>query len=335
MKNLEHEGFFQRGIQTFMKSDYVGLDELEAYDAAVVGVPLDYGASYRQGASLGPKSIREHSYWDAIIDREYIDLESEEVLASHQKNLADLGDIHISPSRPLDNQQRIMDTTQKIREKTFPLIIGGDHSIAYSTIQGCLAALTPEKRESFGVLHFDAHLDMERPYLDMPDAFHGNPFSKLFDEKILKGENHYAIGQRGVIPKYLYDYARDQKVNLFTAPHIRRVGLKQVMNQVIGEMREKYKAVYVSFDIDCIDPSEVKGTGTPLEGGLSSVEVQQFIRSLNSLPIVGFELVEVAPELDKTGFTSIVSCNLLWNFLAFGLNTHLSSTYATTHCPRS
>ncbi|MDD4352142.1 MAG: agmatinase family protein [Candidatus Gracilibacteria bacterium] len=319
MKNQEHEGFMNRSIQTFMKSDYVDINELDSYDIAYVGVPVEYGASYRRGQALAPKSIREHSYWDSINGANYFDTQKNEEIISNRLSIADVGDIHITPTDTLRNQQAIIETVANIRKKCFPLIIGGDHSISYSTIQGVRKSLSKAQQDSFGVLHFDAHLDMENEYLDMPSVFHGNPFRKLIEAGIINGKNHYAVGPRGMIPSYLMDFVRKNNVNLYTTPEIRKTNFEQFVSKIILEMRERFQAVFVTFDVDCIDTTEMRGTGTPMEGGFSSIECQYFLRKLQNLPVVGFELVELAPQLDPSGLSSIISTNLLWNFLSFGL----------------
>jgi len=249
----------------------------------------------------------------------YFDTQKSEEIISNHLHIADVGDIHITPTDILKNQQAIIETITDIRKRCFPLIIGGDHSISYSTIQGVKKSLSKIQQDSFGVLHFDAHLDMENGYLDMPSIFHGNPFRKLIEEGIIHGENHYSIGPRGMIPSYLIDFVRKNKVNLYTTPEIRKTNFEQFVSKIILEMRERFQAVFVTFDVDCIDATEMRGTGTPMEGGLSSLECQYFLRELKKLPVVGFELVELAPQLDLSGLSSIISTNLLWNFLSFGL----------------
>lgn len=323
MKNLHHEGYMGRGIQTFMKSDYISPDELpDAHaDVAFVGVPLDYGASYRRGAAAAPNVIRRHSYWDGVAGGDYYDVRSGKVLPSNRLKIVDLGDLHIAPTRDAENHERILANISQIRRHCFPLIVGGDHSIAYSTIRGCKQALPNDQQKHFGVLHFDAHLDMEVPYLDMPRVFHGNPFRHLLEEHVIEGTRHFCIGQRGIIPKYLMDFVEEHRVSVTTAYDVKKRGIQQVIDETIAQIKGTCKAVFVSFDIDALDPREVKGTGTPLEGGISAEEAELFLRQLKALPVVGFELVEVAPDLDPTGFTNIVACNLLWNFLAFGLKT--------------
>jgi agmatinase len=303
-----------------MKSDYVTIDELHNYDIAFVGIPLDFGASYRRGTALGPKSIREYSYWDAVNGEKFFDLQNENFIIANNFKIADVGDIHITPTDPVKSQKEITRVITEIRKQVFPLIVGGDHSITYSTIQGIIKALPQNFTGEIGVLHFDAHLDMENSYLDMPQVFHGNPFRCLIDEGFIKGENHYAIGQRGIIPSYLIEYVWENKIHLYNMAKIQKIGFDVFLKKIISECKERFKAIYITLDIDCLDPREVCGTGTPMEEGLKVIEMQRFLRSLKELPIIGFELVEVTPELDQSGLTSIIAANLLWNFLSFGLN---------------
>ncbi|GEM_PF-765066 len=331
MKDLEHEGFMGQGIQTFMKSPYVSLAELpqSQADVAFLGVPLDYNASYRRGAAEAPNAIRRHSYWDRVQGREYVDLRTGKTLVANDLRLVDMGDIHIAPTQDAANHERIQDRVSQVRKHCLPLVVGGDHSIAYSTIRGCKEALPPEQQERFGVLHLDAHFDMEGPYLDMPKVFHGNPFRHLIEEGVVDGSRHVCIGQRGIVPKYLTDFVREHAISVTTAYDLQRRGINDVITETVERLKRTCSAVYVSFDIDALDPREVKGTGTPMEGGMSAEQAQLLLRSLKELPVVGFELVEVAPSLDPTGFTNIVACNLLWQFLAFGLNPKNSSDQKT------
>lgn len=320
MKDQAHAGYMHRGIQTFMKADYASVQDLAGYDVAFVGVPQEYGASYRKGTAEAPAAIRAYSYWDAIQGYRYYDLETERELVANKLTLADVGDVHIAPTNPRASEQAIRDTIKAVRKHAFPLIVGGDHSIAYSTIRGCLAALPEEQRSHVGLLHIDAHLDTEIDYLDMPRIWHGSPFRHLIEEEIIQGENHYALGIRGVIPAYLIDYVQEKQINMYTMPRIRKLGFNAVMRDVIAEMKERFSAIYVSFDIDSIDPAEAPGTGTPKEGGFTTEEALRFVRNLKELPIIGFELVEVAPPLDPSGLTTLVGKNILWHFLNFGLN---------------
>lgn len=317
MKNDREEYKFA-GIPTFMRSPYVEIEELHAYDVGVMGVPIDYGVSYREGAKYGPRSIREHSYWDRVTKEPFHDLETGQTIVSQDLKLADVGDVHISPGDPEKTNDDISLAVAEIRRKAFPLILGGDHSVTYGAFRGCVRGL-PDDQKPVGLLHFDGHPDVEKNYLTLPRVWHGNPFRVLMEEGYLDGKNMVTIGPRGLIPQKWLDYIREQGITLFSTPEIRKQGLSNVMQKAISHFRERCAAVYISFDIDCIDPAHAAGTGTPSIGGLGAEEMIPVMRGLSELPVVGFDLTEVNPTLDSSGLTSIVSSDLLWNFLSFGL----------------
>jgi agmatinase len=317
MKEQKHEEYFDRGIQTFMKSDYVGLRDLQGYDVAFVGAPVEFGATFRKGAAEGPSEIRRYSHWDTVMGEEYYDLDEEASRSSNDIKIADLGDIHVIPTNPRKTGKIISETVEKIRTvDVFPLIAGGDHSIAYYTIRGCLGGL---REKEMAVIHLDAHMDLEDSYLDYPKIHHGSSFRRLIEDGIISGGNLFSVGVRGIIPNDMYRYAREKQVNVYTSNLVRKDGIAKILENIKQKLREcRIKAVYVSLDIDCIDPSEVRGTGTPLEGGLSSEEIFYFVRGLRDIDVVGFEIVELAPKIDSSGFSTLVAVNILRNFLMFG-----------------
>lgn len=317
MKNNPEEYKFA-GIASFMRAPYVKPDELDTYDVGVLGVPVDYGVSYREGAKYGPRSIREYSHWDRVEEARYHDFETGNTLTSQELKIADVGDIHISPGNPEQTNDDISNAVEAIRRRAFPLILGGDHSITYGALRGCLSAL-PDDLKPMGLLHFDGHPDVEKDYLTLPRVWHGNPFRTLIEEGYLDGGNMVTVGPRGLVPQKWIDYIRERGITLFSAPEVRRQGLPAVIQKAIEHLRERCASVYISFDIDCIDPAHVAGTGTPSVGGLRAEEMIAVMRDLSELPVVGFDLTEVNPTLDPSGLTSVVSSDLLWNFLAFGL----------------
>lgn len=325
MRNLSNKEHINCGIQTFMKYPHIRIDEAYEYDVAFIGIPLEYGASYRKGTALGPKAVREYSYWDSIESDNYWDLDSDTAIQTTALKIGDVGDILVTPTNPEISGERIISTIQNIRASCFPLIVGGDHSIAYWTLRGILEPLTKEQRERVGILHFDAHLDMEKPYLDMPSIFHGNPFSKLIEDGIISGHQHYAIGQRGIIPGYLKDFAFDAGVQMYPMKKLRENRFEYVFSRIIDEMRECFTSVYITCDVDVIDGGIMQGTGTPMSNGLLPHEMEYAMRELKKIQTIGFELVELAPNLDASGFSTIIACNMLWNFLSFGFHENNSS----------
>lgn len=304
------------GIHTFMRSPYVGLDELDGYDVGVIGIPLDYGASYREGAKHGPKEIREHSHWDKVDGATYFDLETGNSLISNKLRIADLGDINLAPTDAEKNNGLIADTVKAVREKAFPLILGGDHSITYPSFIGCVAG-SDQSKKPMGLLVFDGHPDVEKGYMQMPRVWHGNFLRQLIEEDYVEGENVVLMGPRGLIPQKWIDYITQKKIKHISTPEIRKIGLEQAVQNIIERLRDRCASVYLSFDIDCIDPADAPGTGTPAWGGLRAHEAISMIRQLKPLSIVGADITEVSPPLDTSGKTVIVACDLLWNLLSF------------------
>lgn len=317
MKNDKEELKFG-GIQTFMKSPYIDLAEMQSYDVGVLGVPVDYGTSYRQGARNAPRAIRDHSHWDRVDGSEYIDVDSGVKLVSNNLKIGDLGDLLVSPGDAEKTNSEIAKVVEAIRIELFPLILGGDHSITHPSFIGCQKALS-EAEKPIGILKFDAHPDVEENYLTLPTVWHGNTFRKLIEEGHLDGSHLINIGLRGLVPKKWMDYMNDQGITNFTVPEIRRRGIDQIIKDAIRILRERCSSVYVTFDIDCIDPVDAPGTGTPSFGGIRAEEAIYAVRQLGGLPVKGFDLVEMNPDFDPTGRTQVATCDLLWNFLSFGL----------------
>lgn len=319
-KNNRHEWILNWNIVTFMESKYENsIDELVNYDVAFVGIPLDYWISYRRWAYFGPSIIREYSYWEKVEWWEFYDTKTESFIKANNLNIADYWNIFIIPTNTKQTEENISNTIENIRKKTFPLIVWWDHSIAYSTIKWCYNALSNNMKDNFAVLHIDAHLDTEEVYEWVSDIYHWNPFRKLIEEWILKGENLYSIWMRWIIPKYLIDFTIKNNINLYTIHKIRKMWFDIFLNEIISKL-SKYNAIYVTFDIDSIDPREIIWTWTPVENWLFSFEVQELFRNLFNLPVLWLELVEVAPEYDPSSFTWIVWVNCLWHFLAFWFN---------------
>lgn len=318
MKNLEHEGIYNAWIQTFMKSAYADLKEIDSYDIAFIWIPADYWASYRKWTSLAPKYVRQYSYWDGILWTKHYNLDEDILIHSSQYNICDLWDIHIMPTDLKWTTDRIESTIWLIASsnRALPLIIWWDHSIAYHTIKWTLNALNLTGSKDVAILHFDAHTDVERDYIDMPRIYHGSPFRYLIEDGIILPENLFTVGPRWVIPYDLIEFIKNNGINLFTMKHINDKGISLFFDTLIKKL-ETFKYIYITFDIDSIDPTEVKWTGTPLEGGFHVIDILSFFRKTKKLNIIGFELVELAPELDLSWYSNMVACNILWHFLSF------------------
>lgn len=308
------------GINTFMRSPYIPkISDLNGYDVGVLGLPVDYGASYREGAKHAPRSLRALSHWEDLDGGEFFDTDTGEIITAQSLSIADVGDVMIYPTDPKRTNEEIIKAVSELRKKAFPLILGGDHSVTYASFKGCHSALTDEEKP-IGLLHFDAHLDVEKDCGGMPEIWHGNPFRSLIEEGLLEGDNMVTIGPRGLITKKWIDYVREKNIHLFTAPDVKEQGLSKVIEQAVAHLRQRCKSVYLTFDIDSIDPAQAPGTGTPWVGGLKAEEVIPAMRQLSELPIKAFDMVEVNPLHDVSGQTAILASDIIWNFLSFSLS---------------
>jgi len=312
---IKTEEMFYAGIPTFMGGDYVAIENVGNYDVGVLGVPVDNGSSYRLGSKYAPRAIRGYSAWDRVDGQICHDYDTNSTLQSNSLRICDLGDVNVWPGNPENNQKATMDVVEKIRRKAFPVVLGGDHSITYGAFIGCKKGCEKDK---VGILHFDAHNDVEDSLLTLPDVWHGNVFRKLIEEGHVEGKRMLSVGVRGLVNKEWYDYANEKGIGLITSNKVN----ENKVSDTIREIHDFFKdcdGVYVSFDIDCLDISIAAGTGVPKYNGLRMGDVIEIIRSLKGLNTIGFDLVEVNPEYDKNRSTTLLACEILYNFLAYGL----------------
>jgi agmatinase len=323
MMKQDLEEYIYSGIPTFMRAPYVDLREAGGYDVGVLGLPIDHGVSYRDGARHAPRAIREHSYWDRLDGAEYMDLDTDQSVFTNRLSVADVGDLLVHPGDAQHTNHDIEHAVGALRASALPVLLGGDHSITYAAFKGC-ASSVPPTMQPVGVLHLDAHLDLEGAYLTLPKVWHGNPFRLLIEEGHLSGDRLVTIGPRGLVPREWVDFANHHGIKFYSARRVRTTGVEKILDDVMHHLAESCRSVYVSVDIDCLDPCHAPGTGTPSAGGLLLDEVCRLMRGLRPLHVVGFDLTEVSPQLDGSGRTVIAACDIIWNFLAHGYDrSHL------------
>lgn len=318
MKDDQQHSYFS-SVATFMRSPHISISECGSFDAVAIGVPVDHGVSFRSGQRFGPAAIREASFWYSLRGQDVVNLDDGLTYGVNSLRVADAGDIEIRPGDAEGTHTRIADTVERIAGRTFPLILGGDHSITYGAFKGCSRALLRSGLARLGMLHFDAHLDTEGAYQELPRVHHGNAFSTLIQEDELVGSRMVTVGIRGYEGPSVAEFGRRSGIRTYSVRAIRSRSLEATLTEISHYLGECCDGVYVSFDIDCIDPSQVAGTGTPTLGGLSVPEVLDGIKVLQLLPVVAFDLVELSPPFDPTGISAIVAAEVIWNFLAFGL----------------
>ena len=266
-------------------------------DFTVIGVPYDGSASSRKGAALGPERIR---FWST-----HMTPFSEDRTRLGGIRISDLGDI------PVRDQERDFD---RVREKVatlpnVPIILGGDHSISIPVLQ---AQRERYRDQRLGVLWVDAHPDL-------CDVFTG---SKLSHACVLRRALEFGIEPQDICLVGLrsweeqeIDLIENGGLNVYTASLIAERGMRSVAGSVYSKL-SRCDAVHISLDIDCLDPAFAPGTGIPDSGGLTSREVITLIKSIQGLPLVGLDLVEVAPPIDASEATIFAALKIIMEYIA-------------------
>ncbi|WP_084961307.1 agmatinase [Thermoactinospora rubra] len=277
------------------------LDEVGAADVAVVGVPFDSGVSYRPGARFGPAAVREASR----LLRPYhpgLDISPFESV-----QVADAGDIACNPFHIEEAVETIEAAAGGIDARL--VTIGGDHTIALPLLRA-----VSRRHGPVALLHFDAHLDTWDTYFGAAYT-HGTPFRRAVEEGLLDTEALSHVGIRG--PLYgKRDLEEDRRLGfgVLTSRDVMRMGVDEVVDalrQRIGD-----RPLYVSVDIDVLDPAHAPGTGTPEAGGLTSRELLEILRGLAGCRIVGADVVEVAPAYDHAEITSIAASHVAYDLVS-------------------
>ena len=280
------------------------IDEVTQADVAVLGVPFDSGVSYRPGARFGPSHIRESSR----LLRPYNPALQVPVFASQQ--VADAGDLAVNPFSIGDAIAAIERGARALLERTrFVLTLGGDHTVALPMLRAVSAVHGP-----VAVVHFDAHLDTWDTYFGAAYT-HGTPFRRAAEEGLLDRAGCLHVGIRG--PLYSdADLRQDSELGfqVIPAPDVDQIGVTGMAERI--RQRVGDRPVYVSVDIDVLDPAHAPGTGTPEAGGLSSRELLATLRSFAQLNLVGADIVEVAPAYDHAQLTGIAAAHVGYEILS-------------------
>ncbi len=273
-------------------------------EIVVMGVPFDSGVSYRPGARFGPSAIRQGSK----LLRPYhppLDVEPFDVV-----QVADAGDVIVNPFDIVETLANVRDAAAAHFQRGRGLItLGGDHTIALAILRAAA-----EKYGPIALVHFDAHLDTWDTYFGAPYT-HGTPFRRAFEEGLLAEESCMHIGTRG--PLYSrQDLEDDQGFGfaLITTDRFSEIGPKGVGDEI--KRRVGDRPLYVSIDIDVLDPAFAPGTGTPEAGGLTTREVLQALRATVGSHLVGGDVVEVSPSYDHAEITSIAAATVAYELLA-------------------
>ena len=292
------------GIRTFLRTPYLtSLEKLDA-DFAVLGVPIDMSTSMRPGARYGPREIREASLAYSWPEEGFYYIDSGRTVLKG-KRWVDLGDVDILPMDiPRTSENISMAVRGILAKKAFPVVIGGDHSITFPVARAYdLPAMT--------IVHFDAHLDSYGS--GRPDTL--NHATWIPQVAKLPGVKKFVqIGMRGIVnDPWGVKGATNVGSTVITAERIHREGV-----QSVASMIPKSENIYVTIDIDVIDPSLAPGTGTVEVGGLTFYELDELLKIVASRgKLVGMDVVEVNPYYDPTGVTAQTAARLIIDLLGF------------------
>ena len=289
------------GIATMMRLPHV--PNAKDLDVAFVGVPFDIGTSNRSGARFGPRQIRSES----CLIRPYNMATRAAPFDSLQ--VADIGDVAINTFN-IDKSMAIIESAYDdiLAQNCKPLTMGGDHTIALPILRSIAKKYGP-----VGIVHVDAHADINDTMFGERIA-HGTPFRRAIEEKLVDPKRMVQIGLRATgYAADDFDWPREQGVRVVPAEDCWYKSLKPLMSEVREQLG--VGPVYITFDIDGLDPAYAAGTGTPEIGGLTIHQGLEIIRGCRGLEVVGGDLVEVAPAYDTTGNTALTAANLLFEML--------------------
>ena len=280
------------------------LQTTDDVDAAIVGLPFDTGVSFRVGARFGPEAIRSASVLLRPFHPE-LDIDIFEHLS-----VVDYGDAPVAPGFIEDSYDRITRYLEPIHAAgVVPIALGGDHSIVLAELRAAAKVHGP-----LALVLFDSHPDTWDRYFGHP-YFHGTPFRRAVEEDLLDTGRSAMIGLRGALYERAdWEQARALGFELIPASELHQTGIAGVPERVRQHAGDH--PVFLSFDIDFLDPAYAPGTGTPEVGGFSTWQAQELLRGLAGLNLVAADVVEVLPAYDLTGITASAGANMAWEILA-------------------
>ncbi len=295
------------GINTFLKAPYLeDVRKVGEHAVAVMGVPFDTGTTYRPGTRFGPQAMRRisglygpYSFELGVDLRESLDM-------------VDIGDVFVIPANLEKSFDQITRAVSHVVESgTLPVILGGDHSIGFPDLRG----LARHVDGNVGIIHFDRHLDTQER--DMDERMHTCPWFHSTELPNVSAKNLVQIGIGGwQVPRKGVEVARDRETTVFTVDDVERLGIDRTAEMALEIAWKGCKAVYLSFDIDCIECALVSGTGWPEPGGFLPREALSLVRKVASEGIAGMEIVEVSPPYDHADTTALMGVRVVLDVLA-------------------
>jgi agmatinase len=289
------------GIATFMGLEHTRV--LDGVDAAIVGVPSDTGGT--PGSCTAPRAMRDLSSLLRPANAHH------NVAPFQEMRVIDYGDLRVVPGSLLRTYDEIVSGLRPLfQQGVIPVCLGGDHSITLAHLRAAA-----ERHGPVAMLQFDSHTDVYDVYYETERYNSGTPFRRSAEEGIVATEKSMMVGLRGAVyTTHDYQDARDLGYQVRTMDDIMAAGLLQIVRNIrdcVGD-----QPLWLTFDVDCLDPAFAPGTGTLEIGGLTTREALAIVRGLSGLNFVGFDVVEVNPMLDPGRTTAVVGASMAFEFLS-------------------
>ena len=295
------------GVSTFAKRELVtDWSQINA-DVAVLGAPFDFGTQWRAGARFGPRGIRDASTLFSFGHSGAYDHEDDVTYLTEDVKIVDIGDADIIHTDTIKSHKNIEKGVRSIlKAGALPVVLGGDHSVNIP----CVNAFS--NSGPIHILQIDAHLD----FVDERHGVkygHGNPMRRAAEKNYVTGLTQVGIRNVSSTSKDGYEDAKAMNSDILSVRQTRKIGPKNLVGRI-----PKDSNVYVTIDIDAFCPSIASGTGTPSHGGFLYYEILEILQHLSKQnKVVGIDLVEVAPDYDHSGSTTILAAQILLNFLGY------------------
>ncbi len=314
---------------TFLGIPSCDLEKPETYkgaDVIIVGAPIDSGTSHRSGARFGPQAIRGGDYLPHDGERPHLALR---VDALQELKVFDAGDLLMPPGDLVSSLKVLEAATEKIsRAGAFVVVLGGDHSVASADVKGIA---NHRGKGKISMVHFDAHADTGESQFGALVG-HGTPMRNLIDSGSVRGDRFLQLGLRGYWPdSATLTWMRDKGMRSYEMTEIHHRGLKEVLDESFATLVNECDGVFLSVDIDVVDPGMAPGTGTPEPGGMTSRELLEAVRRIClELPVVGMDIVEVSPPFDHADITAILANRVVLEALSALAFKRKGGTYSPT-----
>jgi agmatinase len=314
---------------TFLGVAQCDLDDPATYadaDIVIVGAPIDSGTSHRSGAKFGPQAIRGGDYLPHDASRPHLALRTDGL---KDLTVVDAGDLMMPGGDLVASLTVLREATEKIsRAGAIPVILGGDHSIASADVAGIA---NHRGHGKISMIHFDAHADTGEDHFGALIG-HGTPMRRLIEDGYMRGDRFLQLGLRGYWPDHAtLAWMRDQGMRSYEMTEIHHRGLNTVLDESFATLIDGCDGVFLSVDIDVVDPGMAPGTGTPEPGGMTSRELLEAVRRIClELPVVGIDVVEVAPAFDSADITAILANRVVLEALSAIAKRRSGNDYSPT-----